>query len=767
MIKTKLLFLLGFLFLLINCKEEEPVIMEAPVLVPAPTPDIPKVDIAGYVQKGPFINGTSIVIVELNDSLGATGKTFFSQVVDNKGSFSASNIELSSSYIQLVADGFYFDEVKGEKSAAQLTLFALADTASAYQINVNVLSHLEKDRVLYLVGNGMTFTEAKKQAQQEILSIFGIVKEDMGSAESLDISQQGEDNAILLAISAILQGDSSVAELSELLAEITSDLREDGKLDSEALKSQLKQNAIGLKLSSIRQNVQERYRELGVEATIPSFEQYIDSDGDAILNKEEDDTPEDFVFETQQHVTINTTISSNEVIITGILEEGITMATISNGQLIKNGELLADTLIQIKKDDKLKIQLTSSSSYNTAVTASLTVGTLTKSFEVVTDDYSPDEFSIPNIESAMKDTDYTTSTVTITGIQHPTPVTIDNGIIIKNGVAISTDSTTVVEGDQLAIKMHSHPQWANTVTAHLQVGSTAKDIQLVNKNNRWTKKAVFPGAAAFGQVSFAINGKIYVGTGSYSEINDFYEYDPAKDKWIRKADFPGTRRMNAVGFSLRGKGYIGLGYNLEGGISPYLKDFWEYDPVKDKWTRISDFPGAARAGSSNFIINDKAYIGFGSSYDFVLDISTSYKDFWEYNPADREWVYKSSFPGEAREGAVGFSVENTGFIVTGYLKSIGNKEVWKFNPSTDQWAKMKDFPGGPDIDGMSFTVNGRAYFGMGDDRGSGKDNFWEYDATSDIWFFLDGFNCQRGACGVSLQNKGYYIKGLEIWEYTP
>ena len=47
-------------------------------------------------------------------------------------------------------------------------------------------------------------------------------------SEYLDISQPGDKNAILLAISVILQGYLSVAELSELLANITTDIREDG-----------------------------------------------------------------------------------------------------------------------------------------------------------------------------------------------------------------------------------------------------------------------------------------------------------------------------------------------------------------------------------------------------------------------------------------------------------------------------------------------------------------------------------------------------------
>ena len=749
-----LCFIISFVFL--SCKEDEVITVT------------PAVNLSGYVQKGPFINGTTLIITELDDSLAATGKTFTTQITDNRGSFSIKTSQLDYHNLQLIATGFYFDEVKGEKSAAPLTLFALADVSEAGQINVNVLSHLEKDRVLYLINQGKSFTEAKRQAQQEILAIFGIEKEDIANAERLDISQQGEDNAILLAISAILQGNNTVAELSELLADITSDIQEDGKLDSEILKEKLKKNAISLNLGNIRQYVQQRYVELGVEAHIPAFEQYVDSDGDGILNKEEDDTPDDFVFETQQHVATNIAVTSNEINVTGIREDGFTTAVVSHGLLIKNGELLSDTLVQLKKDDKLKIQVISSSNYSTAITASLTIGTFTKSFEVITDDYTPNEFSYFNIENAIKDTDYTTSIVTITGIRHPTPVTIKNGIIIKNDVELREDSTTVVEGDQLSIKIHSHPQWANIITAYLEVGSTSKNIQVINKINKWIKKAPFPGTATYGQVSFAIGELIYVGTGVVgpNSTNEFYAYNTTTDKWTVIAGFPGSPRQSAVGFSLNGKGYVGLGHNYYGsGGGNYHKDFWEYNPAANRWTRIADLPGSGRSWASCFVINNKAYVGpgyNGSIYNSFVS------DFWEYDPQKNEWKQKADYPGGGRQGAVGFSSANIGFIVTGVSGNhSSNRDVWQYNLETDQWIKKNDCAGGLNAFGMAFTINNKAYVGLGDYNHTGMDNFWEYDASTDTWLLLDGFKTKMHACGTSLQNKGYYIKGAEVWEYAP
>ncbi|MGF7139291.1 hypothetical protein [Roseimarinus sediminis] len=231
--------------------------------------------IEGFVQKGPYLNGTTISIAELNSDLSPSGKIFTSQILDNKGSFEIRNVELTSQYVELMADGFYFNEVKNANSSARLTLLALSDLSNKSSLNVNVLSSLEKNRVYYLTSQGESFSDAKKMAQHEILSIFEIDKEEIGESEQLDISKPGDDNAILLAVSVILQGYLSVSELSELLANISTDIRDDGQLNSQALGSTLINNAKTINLAAIRSMLESRYELLGLNISVPDFESYV------------------------------------------------------------------------------------------------------------------------------------------------------------------------------------------------------------------------------------------------------------------------------------------------------------------------------------------------------------------------------------------------------------------------------------------------------------------------------------------------------------
>lgn len=236
---------------------------------------VTKDQISGYVQKGPFLNGSGILVNELNSDLSQTGKVYSTQIVNRNGLFELINLQFVSNYVGIRADGFYFNEITNEKSGAQLTLYALSDVSDSSSINVNVLTHLEKARVVYLISKGAEFKEAKKQALNEILSFFGANDNDEFSSEYLDISKTGENNSALLAASLLIQGFRTESEMSELLSNMSSDLEKDGSIDDAAIGSQIMNHAVYLDTISIKDNLQKRYEEQGLDAEIPNFGKYV------------------------------------------------------------------------------------------------------------------------------------------------------------------------------------------------------------------------------------------------------------------------------------------------------------------------------------------------------------------------------------------------------------------------------------------------------------------------------------------------------------
>jgi len=235
-----------------------------------------KEHLEGVVQKGPFLNGTSLNVAELNENLAQTGRNFTAQIKDNLGSFELENIELSTQFVELTADGFYFNEVENRASSARLILYALSNLSDKNTLNVNMLSHLEKDRIRSLVSQGFTFSDAKRQAQEEVLNIFSIEHSGMPESELLDISKQGEEHAILLAVSVILQGFRSEAELSELMANMVSDIRDDGVLDDSEVGAELVNHAAVLDLGKVRDNLEARFAETGLHVELPEFETHVE-----------------------------------------------------------------------------------------------------------------------------------------------------------------------------------------------------------------------------------------------------------------------------------------------------------------------------------------------------------------------------------------------------------------------------------------------------------------------------------------------------------
>ena len=245
--------------------------------------------INGYVQKGPFISGSSITIQELDKNLDPTGNSYQTTTSDDFGAFSLGS-HINSKYTEVIATGFYFNEVGGELSAANLTLRTTTDLSTSEDVNINILTTLEQDRIEYLIANeGLAFTEARTQAETEVLSIFNISGDNISTFDQMDISQEGDSNAILLAVSSILQGTNTVAELSELISKINLDMKEDGILDNPTYIDEIKNNSMNLNLDAVRANLFNRYESLGLTVTIPGFEAYVDSDGDSVLNGDDDD----------------------------------------------------------------------------------------------------------------------------------------------------------------------------------------------------------------------------------------------------------------------------------------------------------------------------------------------------------------------------------------------------------------------------------------------------------------------------------------------
>jgi len=292
------------------------------------------------------------------------------------------------------------------------------------------------------------------------------------------------------------------------------------------------------------------------------------------------------------------------------------------------------------------------------------------------------------------------------------------------------------------------------------------------------QKADYPGGALYGAAGFSIGTKVYIGLGYDSgdfPVRDFWERDQATNVWIRKADYPGNSTGLVVCFSIGTKGYIGTGnsFNTYG----FTNEFWEYDPATDSWSRKASLPTTtARGLAVGFSIGNKGYIGLGNKDPDGNSNLGYYQDFWEWDQATDVWTKKADFEGNARSGAVGFSIGNKGYIGTGSDGVSNSKEFWEWDQATNVWTKKVDFPGNARIFAISFSIGNKGYIGTGNDGTSNCKDFWEWDQATNVWTRKADFegNARSGAVGFSIGNKGYIGMGWDstsnlkdFWEYDP
>ena len=133
------------------------------------------------------------------------------------------------------------------------------------------------------------------------------------------------------------------------------------------------------------------------------------------------------------------------------------------------------------------------------------------------------------------------------------------------------------------------------------------------RSDRWMRKADMPDALS-AAACFVLNGSACLtgGRSGGTLSNDVLVYDPESDRWTRKTPFPGPSRIRAVGFSDHGHGYIATGIQA---ISPssvtVLRDLWEYDAPRDRWTRQPDVRGPARGAAVAFVAGSRIFTGTG------------------------------------------------------------------------------------------------------------------------------------------------------------
>jgi N-acetylneuraminic acid mutarotase len=231
----------------------------------------------------------------------------------------------------------------------------------------------------------------------------------------------------------------------------------------------------------------------------------------------------------------------------------------------------------------------------------------------------------------------------------------------------------------------------------------------------WTTKASMPTSRSdLYRGRMAIGDKIYVAGGWKNGSLDLVEvYDVGKNKWNTVAPLP-SPGINGAIQAVNGKLYI-IGGNKNAGGDV---DVWEYDPVKNNYSKKASFSGENDPATA--VVDGKIYafsnpavsagspLGIGEMYDPITDTWTPKAP----HPSPRQYL--------------------TAEAVNGKIYTFGGNKndnlTHEYDPITDNWTEKSSMPVMIDSPN-SVVVNGKIFVVGGDN----SKTVWMYDPLVDIW----------------------------------
>lgn len=272
--------------------------------------------ISGAAEKGPFVKGSEVLVGRLAADGVPSTDTTLSEIQDDLGTFVFTVKD--SGPVLIAADGYHFNEITGSLSQGRLLLRAVynASADADQKAYVNVLTHLAYKRTLVLMSQGVSVTEASKQAESDVLNALRSVLPvtDVTDFTQLSIydlnTSRAAGNGYVLALSATVyqlamkkqqeQNSSVDAELTALLNALSDDISDDGSIGDAAVLAALTAATRQLRPDLIRANLEARSVNADSQKRlVANMDLYIDTDGDGVVNAQDADDDNDGISDAQ------------------------------------------------------------------------------------------------------------------------------------------------------------------------------------------------------------------------------------------------------------------------------------------------------------------------------------------------------------------------------------------------------------------------------------------------------------------------------------
>ena len=246
-----------------------------------------------------------------------------------------------------------------------------------------------------------------------------------------------------------------------------------------------------------------------------------------------DTTPDAFSFTDQTGVAVSTLITSNIVTISGITGSVNVSVTGDGGPQVRINGGTWVTSGTIQNGQSLEVRLTSSASYGAMHSATVTVGTVSDQWDVMTvaQDTMPNAFSFTDQTGVAVSTLIASNSETITGITGSVNVSVTGDgspqVRINGGTWVT--SGTIQNGQSLEVRLTSSASYSTMHSATVTVGTVSDQWDVTTEDNSCPAT---PGAGNEG--CLMPDGSVYAGVSPDGNVA----------MYTTPADAPGTYTWN-------------------------------------------------------------------------------------------------------------------------------------------------------------------------------------------------------------------------------
>lgn len=192
---------------------------------------------------------------------------------------------------------------------------------------------------------------------------------------------------------------------------------------------------------------------------------------------------------------------SNPITVTSITAPA-SISIGSGAEYSINGAPFTSAAGTVRPGDQVRVEATAASTYNTTVTAVLTIGNNPSSFAVTTGAEPVLQGTFAPVTGATISSAQTSNSITVTGITSPAAVSISSWAQYSiNGGPFTSAPGTVQAGDRVTVQVTAPSTFNTTATATLTIGGVSSNFSVTTGPQPMQNVTVTGGGGAIGMLT--------------------------------------------------------------------------------------------------------------------------------------------------------------------------------------------------------------------------------------------------------------------------